>query len=133
MLHQNLRFLIVVAEHDITSAHYQNSVAQSPSRIIGDVDDLSSSELGLESLASMAAPSGVQTPRADAILLVNSLVGRESQAVVIRIWDVSTGKYYASKEPHTHKIHERLRDEIRLLSQINHVRQSCTPLTNSTS
>src|SRR6266566_566656 len=95
-LHNNLKFQIVVAQHDIHSALSQENVAQFRHRVDTSVNGLSFSGLGFQSLDSTAAPSGAQTPSTDTILLNNSELGRGAQAVVTRVWDVSTGLEYAS-------------------------------------
>ncbi len=120
-LHNNLKFQIVVAHHNIHSALYRENVAQFPGRVVTNVDDLSFGGLGFQSLDSTAAPSGAQTPSMDAILLDNGELGRGAQAVVIRVWDVSTGLEYASKRPLEKKAWKRMRAEIDLLKQVNHV------------
>ncbi len=124
-LHNNLKFQIVVAQHDIHSALYQENVAQFRHRVDTSVNGLSFSGLGFQSLDSTAAPSGAQTPSTDAILLNNGELGRGAQAVVTRVWDVSTGLEYASKEPLKEKFHKRLMREVNLLKQISHVSRSC--------
>lgn len=54
-------------------------------------------KLGIQSNASTAAPSGVQTPGRDPILLVQKELGRGAYSVVELVWDVSTGIEYAAK------------------------------------
>jgi hypothetical protein len=124
VLHKNLKFQLVVTRHDIGSAQYQQNVARFLGRVSAHVDDLrfSLGKLGFmfHSLDS-ATPSGAQPPSADAILLNNGELGRGGQAVVVRVWDVSTGLDYASKEPLTDKFHRQLKGEVELLGQLNHV------------
>lgn len=120
-LHDNLKFQIVVAHHDMASASYQESVAQFPSRFTTNVEDLSFGRVGFQSGDSTAAPSGTQSPGTDAILLSNGELGRGAQAVVVRVWNVSTGLEYASKEPVSNRVWNRLKTEINLLEKISHV------------
>lgn len=100
------------------------NVAQFLSAPIEGVDDLSLSQLGLWSMSSTAEHSGARTVRApskDAILLDQKELGSGAQAVVIRVWNVSTGVEYASKKPLKEKHWEFLRREIDLLENIHHV------------
>ncbi|KAF4505685.1 hypothetical protein G6O67_007607 [Ophiocordyceps sinensis] len=119
-LHDNLKFQIVVASHDIHSVSYKEKVAQFRRGAIENINDICLDALGFKSLESTAAPSGVETPSGDAILLDNEELGRGAQAVVTRVWDVSTGLEYASKKPLKEKYWDRLKREAKLLSRINH-------------
>ncbi|KAJ9137657.1 CAMK family protein kinase [Pleurostoma richardsiae] len=120
ILHENLKFQIVVAHQDIHSAAYQENVAQFRLRVATNLDDISFGGFGLESLNSTAAPSGAQSPIRDVILLDNGELGRGAQAVVSRVWNVSTGLEYASKEPLSKRFRKRLATEVDILKQINH-------------
>lgn len=121
ILHNTLKFQIVVTCHDTYSAQYREKVAQFATRVANDADDISLGGLGFQSLGSTATASGAQTTSTGAILLNNGELGRGAQAVVIRVWDVSTGLEYASKEPLSQRAHRRLRDEVELLKHIQHV------------
>ncbi|KAK4040500.1 kinase-like domain-containing protein [Parachaetomium inaequale] len=116
VLHKNLKFQLVVARHDIGSAEYQQNVAQFASRVSAHVDDLRVSFGGL----GLRSPDSTAGPSADAVLLNNGELGRGGQAVVVRVWDVSTGLDYASKEPLTQKSQGRLKGEVELLRQVHH-------------
>ncbi|POR31860.1 CAMK family protein kinase [Tolypocladium paradoxum] len=124
-LHDNLKFQIVVAPHDIHSSPYQENVARFLSGPVVGVDDLSLSQLGLWSMSSTAEQSGAQTPSEmqppskDAILLDSGELGRGGFAVVIRVWNVSTGVEYASKEPLKKRHWEYLEREINVLKGIH--------------
>ncbi|PHH88432.1 hypothetical protein CDD83_7531 [Cordyceps sp. RAO-2017] len=118
--HNKLKFQIVVAPHDIHSDLHKEKVAQFRRAVEASVDDLPVSGLGFQSLESTAAASGAETPRRDAILLDNGELDRGAQAVVTRVWDVSTGLEYASKKPLQMKYWHRLKKEGNLLQQIRH-------------
>lgn len=126
-LHDNLKFQIVVAPQDMHSSPYKESVARFLSGPAVGVDDLSLSQLGVWSMGSTAGPSGAQTPSEtlppskDAILLDNGELGQGAFAVVMRVWNVSTGAEYASKEPLKKKNWEYLEREIKLLKGIRNV------------
>ncbi|KAL7919355.1 CAMK family protein kinase [Trichoderma austrokoningii] len=120
-LHKNLKFRIVVAPHDIHSAQHKENVARFLNAATADVDDLTFNGMDLRSVESTAAPTGVQTPSREAILLDNGELGRGGQAVVKRIWNVSTGQEYASKEPLKREHWEWLKKEAQLLSRLSHV------------
>ncbi|KAF2969084.1 hypothetical protein GQX73_g4482 [Xylaria multiplex] len=119
-LDKNLKFEITIVTHDINSPLYKDNLAQFPYRAVTGVDDLSLGGLGFQSLDSTAVQSGAQTPSNNAILLDNGELGRGSQAVVVRVWDVSNAAEYASKQPLKTKFWDRLKMEVNLLKQINH-------------
>ncbi|EFY84484.1 CAMK family protein kinase [Metarhizium acridum CQMa 102] len=124
-LHKHLKFQIVVARYDIHSPMYKENVARFLSGPAQSVDDLSLSQLGLWNMSSTAEQSGVQTPSEplppskDVILLEYGELGRGAFAVVIRVWNVSTGVEYASKEPLKKGHWEVLKGEINLLKTIH--------------
>ncbi|KAK3068205.1 hypothetical protein LTR53_014419 [Teratosphaeriaceae sp. CCFEE 6253] len=53
--------------------------------------------LGIQSIASTAAPSRTHTSEHEPILLEQETLGRGAFGVVTRVWDVSTAREYASK------------------------------------
>ncbi|KAJ4286018.1 hypothetical protein N0V88_008133 [Collariella sp. IMI 366227] len=124
-LHDNLKFQIVVAPQDIHSSSYKENVARFLSGPSVCVDDLSLGQLGLWSMSSTAeqsgaqSPSEMQPPSKDAILLDGGELGRGGFAVVIRVWNVSTGLEYASKEPLKKRHWEYLEREINVLKGIH--------------
>ncbi|KAK3902092.1 CAMK family protein kinase [Staphylotrichum tortipilum] len=121
-LHDRLRFLLVVEHHDLGSPQYQRNVAQFPTRVLHDPNAISLGSLGFnrESTGSTVTPSGAQSPSTETILLSYRELGRGGQAVVKRVWDVSTAFEYASKEPLHDRYHNRLRDEVEILKRERH-------------
>ncbi|TKA28280.1 hypothetical protein B0A54_17131 [Friedmanniomyces endolithicus] len=94
-LHTALQLQIVVAKPTFPHVYSENvdeflqETAVTP--------DLPFGALGIQSVASTAAPSGTHTPMHDPILLEQETLGRGAYGVVTRVWDVSTGREYASK------------------------------------
>ncbi len=126
-LHDELKFEIVVAPQDMASSSYKDKVTRFLAGPSFRTDDLSLGVLGLSSMGSTAQPSGVQTPAEiqlpakDAILLDNGYLGSGAFAMVTRVWNVSTGLEYASKQPLQKKHWEYLKREINVLKGIHHV------------
>lgn len=119
--HENLIFEIVVAQHDTTSIQYQQKVAQFRSGATATLNELSFNGLGFQSMGSTATRSGAQTPSGVAPILVDDKeLGRGAQAVVTRVWDVSTGRYYAAKRPLAKHSYGTLVMELKLQDQISH-------------
>jgi hypothetical protein len=121
-LDDKLKFLLVVEQHDLNSTQYQHNVAQFPAYVRHDPDILSLGSLGIDSTGSTVTPSGAQSPATEPILLnYRRLLGKGGQAVVKRVWDVSTALEYASKEPLPDQSHRRLKAEVELLKRESHV------------
>ncbi|KAK3114101.1 hypothetical protein LTR53_007919 [Teratosphaeriaceae sp. CCFEE 6253] len=94
-LHTALKFQIVVAKRTFPDIYFENV-----DEFLGETaiaDNLPFGALGIQSIASTAAPSGTHTPIQDPILLERDTLGRGAFGVVTRVWDVSTGREYASK------------------------------------
>ncbi|KAI9155799.1 putative serine/threonine-protein kinase PRKY [Paramyrothecium foliicola] len=139
-LHDRLKFRIVVAEYEIDSLEYQEQVALFRGRHTISADELTFDGLDVQSTSTTVVPSGAQTPCIDtlldqghhttlkavqppgkkAILLNGGELGRGGQAIVSRMWDVSTGLEYAVKSPRETKFCHLLGAEISLLKQISH-------------
>ncbi|TKA60224.1 hypothetical protein B0A55_13168, partial [Friedmanniomyces simplex] len=94
-LHAALQFQIVIAKSTFPRLYSEN-VDDFLEGIAATVD-LPLDALGIQSVASTAAPSGTHTPMQDPILLEQETLGRSAYGVVTRVWDVSTGCEYASK------------------------------------
>ncbi|KUI73411.1 hypothetical protein VM1G_08980 [Cytospora mali] len=119
-LHDTIKIGIVVAPHDIHSPLYKDNVTQFRRGPAANVDDLVFGGLGVQSMGSTAMQSGAQTPSTDAILLNDGELGRGAQAAVIRVWDVSTGNEFASKNPLSRWSQGRLKEEVDIMKQITH-------------
>jgi len=94
-LHTALKFQIVVAKPTFPDIYFENV-----DEFLGETaiaNDFPFGALGIRSNASTAAPSGTHTPEQDPILLEQETLGRGAYGVVTRVWDVSTGREYASK------------------------------------
>lgn len=123
-LHNLLRFQIVVECHDILLPQYKNRVAQFRRSAGLNASDVSLDGLNFQSLEPTAAPTGAQTLGTQAILLADGNkgnLGSGGQAFVTRLWDVSTGINYASKEPRSSQDRDELKQEAQLLSDLHHV------------
>lgn len=117
--HSNLHFQIVVAPHDIRSPLYRANVAWFRNNGVHAPV--------LQNLASQHHAAGMQALGPRAILVRYGELGRGAQAVVVRVWDVSTGSVYACKEALDKTCKEqqdRLRTEAKLLGRVNHVSSS---------
>lgn len=92
-----IKFQIVVSKHQTHPDLYMENV----DRFLQREDDLSIGGLGLQSTASTAEQSEVLTPRLQLhvpIYIDQETLGTGYSSVVRRVWDVSTGQSYASKE-----------------------------------
>ncbi|TKA49288.1 hypothetical protein B0A55_13047, partial [Friedmanniomyces simplex] len=85
--------------------------------------------LGIQSVASTAAPSGTHTPEHEPILLEQETLGRGAYGVVARVWDVSTGREYASKR-FTNLDKSDLEKEACLMRQSPHLVMEYVPMGN---
>ncbi|TKA60932.1 hypothetical protein B0A55_12653, partial [Friedmanniomyces simplex] len=94
-LHAALKFQIIVGKPTFPHVYYEN-VDDFLGEIAATVD-LPLGALGIQSVASTAVPTGTHTPMQDPILLEQETLGRGAYGVVTRVWDVSTGREYASK------------------------------------
>ncbi|KAK4114081.1 kinase-like protein [Canariomyces notabilis] len=112
-----LRFRIVVADHDITSAAYIAKVERflhgstgvgslfgNPLRRSGQETDCNTGEL---------------TPSDGPILLLQKVIAQGSFGTVSRYWDVSSGEEYARKEPVGREYDEKLwQEEIDIMRKV---------------
>ncbi|GAW20578.1 hypothetical protein ANO14919_100860 [Xylariales sp. No.14919] len=95
--HENPKFKIVVARHEITSQVYIGNVerflqgAASAENLLGG--------LRLRSAAETERHSRLHSPSTHPILLSLGQIARGGFGVVTRQWDVSTGKEYVYKAP----------------------------------
>ncbi|KAK0892750.1 Protein kinase protein rad53 [Friedmanniomyces endolithicus] len=94
-LHAALRFQMVVAKPTFPHIYYEN--IDDFLRETAATTDLQFGALGIQSIASTAAPSGTHTPNQEPILLEQETLSRGAYGVVTRVWDVSKGREYASK------------------------------------
>ncbi|MCJ1246659.1 hypothetical protein MMC30_003868 [Trapelia coarctata] len=91
-----ISFRIVVAKHDIDSRSYVDNVDQFL-RETNAWNETSFGALGIHSAKSSALQSGTHTPQAS-ICIVQEKLGEGGFSIVNRVWDVSTGFVYASKQ-----------------------------------
>ncbi|KAK3669998.1 Protein kinase protein rad53 [Recurvomyces mirabilis] len=94
-LHAMLKFQIVVTKPTFPGIYFENV-----DEFLGEnavPTQLPLGALGIRSIASTAAPSGARTPEQAPVLLEQETLGRGAYGVVHRVWDVSTGREYASK------------------------------------
>jgi hypothetical protein len=94
-LHAMLKFQIVVTKPTFPDIYFEN--VNDFLRETAVAANIPFGALGIQSTASTAAPSGTHTPVQDPILLEQETLGRGAYGVVTRVWDVSTGREYASK------------------------------------
>jgi serine/threonine-protein kinase Chk2 len=119
-LHDNLKFRIVVARHDIISPAYANNVERFRQGAANPQDLLHG--LGLQSGPETERNSRAQTPVRHPILLQLGRIGYGGFGVVSRHWNVSTGEEYACKQPVDRKYdREAWEKEINIMGGISHV------------
>jgi hypothetical protein len=118
----DLQLLLVVPPHDINSVQHLNKVAQFRKAVECNLSCLVAFDgLGVQSLAATAVPSYGGSPLNEPYLLELDELGRGSQAVVKKVWDVSTGTYYAAKRPLKSASTKELVLEAGLMASMNHV------------
>jgi len=94
-LHTALKLRVVVAKPTFPHVHLENVDEFLQETAVAA--NVPFGALGIQSVASTAAPSGTHTPEHEPILLEQETLGRGAYGVVARVWDVSTGREYASK------------------------------------
>lgn len=119
--HPYLKFQIVVYKHEKYRDQYFNNIDRFLATVAANAV-LPIGRLGLESGNSTVVPSGIQSPSQDSILLEQETLGEGSFAIVKLVWDVSTGIWYAAKEPRRKYFNrKRWEAEIGIMRQIRHV------------
>ncbi|KAF2964036.1 hypothetical protein GQX73_g9537 [Xylaria multiplex] len=116
--HKHLKFLIVVARHNITSPTYIRNVQQFLHGTAGAEHLLNT--LGLQSGIETERHSQVHSPNRDRILLFEGWIARGTFGMVSHYWDVSTGKEYACKEPLGEYKKKAWENEINIMKSISH-------------
>lgn len=94
-LHAVLKFQIVLAKPTFPHIYFENVDELLRGTVV--TADLPFGALDIQSIASMAAPSGTHTPEQDPILLEQETLGLGAFGVVTRVWDVSTAREHASQ------------------------------------
>lgn len=120
-LHKMLQFQIIVFTHQTQPDVYANNV----DRFLQQAEANNLAGLGLGSYDPSRASSKADTPDTGAIYLVDKRLGIGGFAIVTRRWNVSTGYYYAVKEPlntKKGKFDPKMWEaEINIMKQISHV------------
>ena len=125
LFHNKIQFLIVVPYRDFHSVDHKKRIDQFRLGANASVSDLVLSELSFFGDGDTTeVPTGAQTPRTNAILLQvgPEKLGQGTFGTVTHVWDVSTGREFARKDP----VEEEYRPEdwareINLMSTLNHV------------
>ena len=93
---EKIEFQMIVSRHETHPGLYSDNVDRFLLQANSD-DELSFGALGIQSMTSTAHQSGAHTPQTP-IYIGQETLGRGAFSVVNRVWDVSTGLLYASKE-----------------------------------
>ncbi|KAK5999029.1 putative myosin light chain kinase [Cladobotryum mycophilum] len=119
--HDCILFFLVVAQHDILCSEYRKKVAQFRNLIPEEgVNSPTFQDLELNGPPSTTLLTGAQTPSRVPIFVGNLEIGDGSQAVVKKVWNVSTGVAYAAKEPKRSKYWKYLKKEAEFLKKLHH-------------
>lgn len=94
---QDIKFRIIVAKHEKYPDLYNDHVDRFLHEANAD-DELPFGALGIQSTTSTAQQSGAHTPTQTPIYINQWKLGSGGFSIVNRVWDVSTGFVYASKE-----------------------------------
>ncbi|KAI3532312.1 hypothetical protein CABS02_13897 [Colletotrichum abscissum] len=122
-VHHTVSFYISVPHHDTTSPEHADRVsrflrgAASTEDLLGD--------LALPNRPGTELPTGTHTPGQGGIYLKKKL-GQGTFGSVTHLWDVSTGREFALKEPtivaaRRQQVRKEWKQEARIMGQISHV------------
>ncbi|TVY64158.1 Maternal embryonic leucine zipper kinase [Lachnellula suecica] len=114
---EEIKFQIIVSEHETYPDLYNDNV----DRFLHEAttnDELPFGALGIQSTTSTAQYSGAHTPTPQTPIYINQWrLGSGQFSIVNRVWDVSTGFVYASKEFSNMK-ESQWRKEASIMSQV---------------
>ena len=124
---ERVKFQIIVAKHE-THPHLYNEKVDRFLQANAD-DELPFGALGIQSTTSTAHQTGAHTPTPQTPIYINQWrLGSGKFSIVNRVWDVSTGLLYASKEIFNMK-ESQWRREARVMSRVTQLRNvGCIPL-----
>ena len=115
---QFLQFLVVVPVRNTKSPEYRAKVDKFRQGTAGTEDLFSG--LKLKSRTATRRPSGTHSPLTGDVILSEKL-GQGSFGVVWHVWNATTGKEYALKEPKDKYDQSRWRLEAEIMRRISHV------------
>ena len=118
--HNDAKFQIVVAHHDVTSSAYIDNVKRF---LQGAAEsDALFGALCLQSAPRTERNTTAHTPTNDPILINRGFIAQGTFGVVSRRWNVSTGEEYGCKQPAGSYDRADWRKEISIMKSVCHVR-----------
>lgn len=126
---QEIKFQIIVSRHETYPDLYNTNVDRFLQEANAD-DELPLGGLGIQSTSSTAQQSGAHTPTPQTPIYINQWrLGSGNFSIVNRVWDVSTGSIYASKEFYNMKESD-WRKEVSITRQLLHLSNVGFPAFN---